>query len=67
MELKNSKELKTFLLGQISGIADGSISPEAAKGICNLSQQVYNMSNLEIKVALATAKVGQDAIKSINF
>jgi len=67
MSIKNSKELKTFLLSQISGIADGSVAPEMAKGICNLSQQVYNLANLEIKVAIAKVKVGEDGIKSVNF
>jgi len=66
--MKSTKDLRHFLLNQMQGIADGEIEINSAKGICNTAQQVYNTLNIELKVASARAKYGDDLkVESLNF
>jgi hypothetical protein len=66
--MKNTTDLRKFLLAQMQGIADGEIENDTAKGVCNTAQQVYNTLNIELKVAAATAKYGDDLqVKALSF
>lgn len=60
--INNTRDLRKFLVHQMEGVASGKINAERAKGICNLSQQIYNSLNLEVKMAVARSKLkeGQD-------
>ncbi|MCP5014875.1 MAG: hypothetical protein GY938_06265 [Ketobacter sp.] len=48
------------MLTQMQGVADGEVETDTAKGVCNIAQQVYNTMNIELKVATARAKYGED-------
>jgi len=65
--VKNSSELREFLIKQMTGVADGEIDVAVAKGVCNLSQQIYNTINIEIKMALANEKLENTTIKAVEF
>jgi hypothetical protein len=66
--MNNTRELRTFLLGQMQGVADGEVSTDTAKGVCNISQQVYNTMNIELKVATAKARYGDElAVSPLGF
>ena len=58
-ESKNTKELRAFLVDEV---AAGQIEPDKIKAVCNISQQIYNTMNIEIKVAVASSKLGDAAI-----
>ena len=65
--MKNSQEMRVFLLDKMVGVADGSIAVDQARAICNLSQQVYNTLNVEIKTAHARVKLGDTPIAPVEF
>lgn len=65
MEIKSTKDLRAFLVSQLEGIADGKIAPENAKGIANISQQIYNTINLELRMSREKTKHG-DNFKRTN-
>lgn len=65
--MKNSQELKAFMLEQMVSVANGSQEPTQSKAICNYAQQVYNLTNLELKFAQAKTKIGETAITSVEF
>jgi len=48
-------------------VAEGEMTTEVAKGICNLSQQVYNTLNIELKMAVAKDKIGNETITPVSF
>lgn len=66
--INNTRDLRRFLVEQMEGVAVGKVNTERAKSICNLSQQVYNSLNLEVKMAIARSKLkeGQD-VKPVSF
>ncbi len=67
-KIESTQDLRTFLLGQMQGVADGSVDTDKAKGVCNLSQQIYNTLNLELKLATAKAKHGDSlTVESVSF
>jgi len=65
--MKNTKELRDFLLTQMQGVANGSVDVSVAKGVCNLAQQVYNTVNIEIKMATAKEKITSGNIPPVDF
>jgi len=56
--MKSTKDLRVFLVEQMEGVASGDLDINSAKGISNLSQQIYNTLNIEIKLASAKARLG---------
>lgn len=62
--IHNTRDLRSFLVDQMQGVADGKVNVDKAKGICNISQQIYNSLNLEVKMAAARSKLreGQDVL-----
>ena len=65
--IKSTGGLRTFLLDQMEGVAEGNLELDRAKGVANLAQQVYNTMLMEVKMAKARADLGDDAIKSVAF
>lgn len=67
-KINDSRELRLFLVEQMEGVASGKVNTERAKSICNISQQIYNSLNLEVKMAIARGKLkeGED-VKPVSF
>lgn len=65
--MKNTQELRAFLTAQMNGVATGELDCERAKGVSNLAQQIYNTLNVEIKMAMAKAKLGDQEIEPVRF
>jgi hypothetical protein len=65
--MKDTKELRAFLVEQMKDTAEGKVTMEKAKSICNISQQIYNTLNVEIKMAIARQKVEADVIEPVSF
>jgi hypothetical protein len=64
--MKDTKELRSFLLNQMNGVAAGTVDMNAAKAVSNLAQQIYNTFNIEIKMAVAKSKI-EDEICAVSF
>lgn len=56
LELETTEDLRRLLLDQIAAVVDRKTTPEQAKAICNLSQQVYNTARLELEFAAQVPK-----------
>lgn len=65
--MKNTTELRAFLVKQMDGVAGGEVNKDQAKAISNLAQQVYNTLNIELKMAMAKEKLGDVAITAVEF
>ena len=63
----NTRELRRFLVEQMQGVAAGRVNAEKAKAICNLSQQIYNTLNVEVKIATAKQNFKGGDIEPVNF
>lgn len=65
--MNNTRELRAFLVEQMQGVAAGKVNSEKAKSISNLSQQIYNTINIEVKLALSKAKLNGQQVDAIDF
>lgn len=66
--MKDTRELRDFLINGMTGVMSGAISTNQAKAACNFAQQIYNVTLLEVKMAIAVEKLGEAAqIKAISF
>lgn len=65
--MKNTAEMRSFLVDQIAKVANGEQAAKDAKAICNYAQQVYNTLNIEIKLSAAEAKTPSFKRKFIPF
>lgn len=65
--MKSSGELRSFLVGQMEGVASGDIGADTAKGVTNIAQQIYNTLLIEVKMAKARADLGDEAILPVKF
>ena len=65
--MNNTRELRAFLVEQMQGVASGKVNSEKAKSISNLSQQIYNTINLEVKMALSKAKLNGQSLDAVEF
>ena len=66
--IQNTRDLRRFLVDQMEGVASGKVNTERAKGICNISQQIYNSLNLEVKMAIARSKLKEgDDVQPVSF
>jgi hypothetical protein len=63
----NTREMRAFLVEQMQGVAAGRVNSEKAKSICNLSQQIYNTLNVEVKLAIAKQKLNGKEIDAVSF
>lgn len=66
-DVKDSQELRRFLLDRMVSVSEGELEVAQAKAICNLAQQVYNTLNIEVKTAQAKAKMGEGKIEPVSF
>jgi hypothetical protein len=62
----NTKEMRDFLVAQMHGVANGLVQVDRAKATANLAQQVCNTFNIEIKMAEAKKRLGEN-IKNLEF
>lgn len=67
MTMTNTRELRAFLVEQMQGVAAGKVSSEKAKAISNLSQQIYNTINIEVKLAISKSKLNGQSIDAVEF
>lgn len=65
--LTNTRELREFLVEQMQGVANGKVNSEKAKSIANLSQQIYNTLNIEVKIALQKSKLNGQTVDAVSF
>jgi hypothetical protein len=65
--MKSTSELRSFLVSQMEGVANGDIGADVAKGVTNIAQQIYNTLLIEVKMAKARADLGEDAITPVRF
>lgn len=65
--MNNTRELRAFLVEQMQGVASGKVTSEKAKSISNLSQQIYNTINIEVKMALSKAKLNGQSLDAVEF
>ena len=65
--MNNTRELRSFLVEQMQGVASGKVNSEKAKSISNLSQQIYNTINIEVKMALSKAKLNGQSLDAVEF
>jgi len=65
--LTNTRELRQFLVEQMQGVANGKVNSEKAKSISNLSQQIYNTLNIEVKLAIAKSKLNGQEVDAVSF
>ena len=65
--MNNTRELRAFLVEQMQGVASGKVNSEKAKSISNLSQQIYNTINIEVKMALSKAKLNGQSLDAVDF
>lgn len=65
--MKDTRELRAFLVKQMTEIADGNMDLNHAKGVSNMAQQIYNTLNIEVKMAIARSKLGDTAVEPVAF
>jgi len=65
--METTKEMREFLIKQMQGVANGDVDATQGKAVCNFAQQIYNTVNLEIKYAVASEKLGDRQIESVEF
>jgi hypothetical protein len=65
--IKNTSDLRSFLLDQMVLVADGKQEANHAKSICNYAQQLYNVSNLELKYSEKKFKDPSFTLTPFNF
>lgn len=67
--MKDTRELRMFLVEQMTGVASGKVNIDKAKAMSNLAQQVYNTLNVEVRMATALAKAKESGadIKPVEF
>jgi hypothetical protein len=69
VEIKNTRDLRSYLVSQMEGVANGVVTPERSKAVANLAQQVYNTLAIEIRFAIAADKLKESKVevKAIDF
>jgi hypothetical protein len=51
--MRNTQELREFLIANMLKVASGEQSATVARGVCAYAQQVYNTLHIEAKYKLA--------------
>lgn len=69
IQIKNTRDLRAYLVSQMEGVANGQVPPERSKAVANLAQQVYNTLAIEIRFAVTQDKLkaGNVEVKTIEF
>lgn len=62
IEIKNTRDLRAYLVSQMEGVANGVVPPERSKAVANLAQQVYNTLAIEIRFAVTRDKLKESKV-----
>lgn len=65
--ITSTKDLRDFLLAEMTSTAKGERNAIVSKAVCNYAQQIYNTLNMEIKYAYARAKLGTTPVEPVSF
>ena len=65
--IHSTKELRAFLVDQMHGVSNDEVTPEKAKGITNIAQQIYNTLAIEVRIAKANFDMGTTSVPSVEF
>ena len=65
--ITDTKTLREFLVQQMSLAANGRVDAERGKTVANFAQQVYNTLNIEVRMAIAMAKLGDTKVEPVRF
>lgn len=65
--MNSTKDMRDFLIDQMSAVANDEQDVATAKGVCNYAQQIYNTVNIELKYAIAKEKLGGSDVTPIGF
>lgn len=65
--IKDTRDLRLFLVERMKEILTRKIEPAQITGIANLSQQIYNTINIELKSASVLQKLDGGRIKPVQF
>lgn len=65
--MKNTSELRAFLVEQMQAVSTGEVSSDTAKAVAYLSQQIYNTINIEVKLAVSKAKLNGQTLDAVPF
>lgn len=68
MSIRSTKDLRSFLVEQMEKAVDGDFDANKAKAMANFAQQIYNTLNIEVRVAVAKAKLGDSlSVDPVSF
>lgn len=65
--IETTADMKKFLIEQIGKVASGEVEPKKARAVCAIAQQVYNMSNLEMRAAHLSRKLEGREIEPVTL
>ena len=65
--MKNTEDLRIFLLDAMKGVMDETVSPEKAKAVTSIAGQVYNTMNIELKTAKVRMELDGAEIQPVSF
>ncbi len=66
-KITDTAGLRNFLLSQMMGVADGDVTHDQARSICNIAQQVHNTLSTEIKMMRAANETGTSDLPPVAF
>lgn len=67
IDVVDTNSLRRFLIAGMRDVMTNRITTWQAKAACNFAQQIYNVSSLEVKMAIAKQRVKADDIKTVPF
>jgi hypothetical protein len=65
--ISSTKDLRDFLVEQMTLVAKGEQEAPNAKAICNYAQQIYNTVNMELKAAKLRADMPDVIVGPVDF
>jgi hypothetical protein len=65
--IRDTRDLRRFLLDRMVRTANGTASVLEAKAICNYAQQVYNTINIEARVAMTVSERNGEPLPAVSF
>ena len=65
--MKNTRELRRFLVKQMEAAAEGDFDRDRSRAVGHMAQQIYNTMSIEVRWAIARAKIGDRDIGPVKF
>lgn len=65
--MRDTRDLRTFLVGALQDVASGTLDVGRAKAICGISQQIYNSLAVEMRAARVHAADGVTVISPLRL